>query len=389
MKNWIIIPRDALIFRDGKPFTAAPGSRAKTLFYPYPSTIAGAIRTMAGTEAFTINFDKNRIPELLNKNVRGPVLVELEQQGSRFEWLFPAPADALVIKHQKNDQVSRFWLSPISLPAGVKTDLTELSTVGPSRIIKDKPYPKPPRFWYKSKYDEWLINPGDGTVRINELGIDGPIQETRTHVSIAASTQTALPGALFQTSGLEFTRIENDDNDSYNLSRVSTLGMFVETDAEIKSGLSFMGGERRVACWQAVETSLPGIPDDVSQMILDQGHCRMILLTPGYFEAGYIPDWITKKYGVRIEAVITNRYQTISGWDYDLRKPKPTRRLVPAGSVYFIKAGTDKSRIQEFIESVWMNNVSDDEQSRRDGFGLAILGAWNGELRNMEVNNES
>ncbi|MFZ2521089.1 MAG: type III-B CRISPR module-associated Cmr3 family protein, partial [Anaerolineae bacterium] len=31
MKTWLIEPRDPLIFRDGRPFSASPGARAKTL----------------------------------------------------------------------------------------------------------------------------------------------------------------------------------------------------------------------------------------------------------------------------------------------------------------------------------------------------------------------
>jgi hypothetical protein len=33
-----------------------------------------------------------------------------------------------------------------------------------------------------------------------------------------------------------------------------------------------------------------------------------------------------------------------------------------------------------------MQNVSDDDASRSEGFGLAALGVWSGELEPMEVN---
>ena len=72
----------------------------------------------------------------------------------------------------------------------------------------------------------------------------------------------------------------------------------------------------------------------------------------------------------------------VSGWDYKEGKPKPTRRLVPAGSVFFLK---DIQDVDEFIASVWMSNVSDGAQNRRDGFGLAVLGAWDGQIAEMEV----
>ncbi len=84
------------------------------------------------------------------------------------------------------------------------------------------------------------------------------------------------------------------------------------------------------------------------------------------------------------------RYQTISGWDYaavnaDGKRgaPKPTRRLVPAGSVYFLNL--ENANVEKFIEEVWLKAVSDDEQSRKDGFGIALLGAWDGTVKEMEV----
>ena len=110
-------------------------------------------------------------------------------------------------------------------------------------------------------------------------------------------------------------------------------------------------------------------------------------MTPAWFEHGYLPEWVRSNYGVKasVEGAIVNRYQTVSGWDYDIQRPKPTRRLAPAGSVYFLKLqGTPEQR-QDFINAVWLKPVSDDAQSRLDGYGIAVLGSWNGKLRDMEV----
>ena len=50
MSLWLIVPRDPLIFRDGKPFTATPGERSNSLGFPFPSTLAGAVRTLVGAD---------------------------------------------------------------------------------------------------------------------------------------------------------------------------------------------------------------------------------------------------------------------------------------------------------------------------------------------------
>jgi len=65
MTLWTLIPRDPLIFRDGRPFSADAGARAKSLAFPYPSTTTGAVRTSVGTDPITGRFDSRRIDELL------------------------------------------------------------------------------------------------------------------------------------------------------------------------------------------------------------------------------------------------------------------------------------------------------------------------------------
>ena len=85
MSIWIIEPRDPLIVRDGRPFGPNPGARAKSLPFPFPSTTTGGIRTKAGLENGV--FDKNKIAEVRNIAVRGPVLVELDKMGQIANWL--------------------------------------------------------------------------------------------------------------------------------------------------------------------------------------------------------------------------------------------------------------------------------------------------------------
>ncbi|MGC1378515.1 MAG: type III-B CRISPR module-associated Cmr3 family protein, partial [Anaerolineales bacterium] len=66
---------------------------------------------------------------------------------------------------------------------------------------------------------------------------------------------------------------------------------------------------------------------------------------------------------------------------------KASRRLAPAGSVYFLKlTSDDPGTIEQFIKNTWLQNISDKDQDRRDGFGLALLGVWDGKSVDLEVN---
>jgi CRISPR-associated protein Cmr3 len=96
---------------------------------------------------------------------------------------------------------------------------------------------------------------------------------------------------------------------------------------------------------------------------------RVVLLTPAIFHNGSAPD---KILGARVVASAVGRPEVSSGWDYKRKRPKSSRRMASARSVYWVDLGDVPKR--DWIERAWMQNISDDEQERRDGFGLAVVG---------------
>jgi len=258
MSLWLIVPRDPPIFRDGKPFTATPGERSTSLAFPQPSTLAGAVRTRVGTDPATGDFVTARANELKQLASRGPLLVKLDKNGRIAEWFFPSPADALLIESRATGQVSRHRLVPLEIPEGASTNLKGLKPVGPVTILKDKPAAHPPRYWSWKSVQEWLEKPAGGPMPAG-LGIHGPERENRTHVSIAPNTQTGIPGALFQTSGMEFIHLERESEETPRLANTRSLALALETEAGMIEGLGFLGGERRTVHWQAGEDHFPSV----------------------------------------------------------------------------------------------------------------------------------
>ncbi len=396
MPGWFIEPRDPLIVRDGRPFGADPGARARSLGFPLPSTTTGGLRNRAGL-ADSGAFDPERIAEVLQIAVRGPLLAALNQEGELATWLPTAPADALLLPGPGDGEARVIHLAPLKLPQGAAysppAGAEGLALVGPSRTVNEKPLPRPPRFWHWPQFEQWLTTPQQlaaAPVSMADLGVAGPVAETRTHVSIQAETRTAEDGRLFQTSGLEFTATDQ-----------TRLALGIESDAALprfdKGGVVPLGGERRLMAWRPNPQAFPACTPALRELIVAKRSCRVILLTPAHFTAGYRPSWLLGSHaGVQAElvAALVQRPQVISGWDMRERRPKPTRRLAPAGSVFFVQLpGADRAddaAIEAWIDAIWMQNISDDhpgdpERDRRDGFGLAVLGAWNGELMTMEV----
>jgi len=383
LKTWLAIPHDPLIFRDGKPFTATPGARATSVPFPYPSTLAGAIRTRSGALAHGGVFpadDTEVIEQVLGYRVAGPFLFNLRWS----EVLFPAPQDALLLRLDPHDekQAHRVPLQPATHFQNVLTNLPSgLQPVAPVIDAKTKRHPQAPAFWRWQQMEKWLDVPQGDTVTLAELGVQSLPSDVRTHVSIQPGSGTAEEGALFQTAGLTFVHVLRDRTFS-TLGETAELALIVQTDADhLKPGIDFLGGERRLVEWQAFSGSLPTCPDGVHEAIRRTRRGRLILATPAEFEQGFLPTWICNHSSgvtLRIVGAAVGRPMYVSGWDYEKRAPKPTRRLAPAGSVYFFEI-TDggEAVIERFIEETWLSPISDDEKNRLDGFGVALLGTWN------------
>jgi CRISPR-associated protein Cmr3 len=419
MQTWLIEPRDPLIVRDGRPFSAdIAGARATSLDFPFPSTTTGGVRTREGVARGGFATRPNEaekhsvarlIKELKEKvEVRGPLLVELSNDGEVSDWLMPAPTDALWCNwkaecdgHSPNDRAQLIRLAPLKMPSGAFTNLPsdDLSPVGTWQSF-GKPFEGAPRYWRSESFKEWLTNPrSHEEVSISDWGHDGPVKETRTHVGILPASQTALDGALYQTRGLEFTH-----QGKPQLVGGQRLALAIWTTAEnLSEDIVPFGGERRLTHWRSSKKSIATEFLECNEAVVeaikeskdgDSYFCRLILLTPAHFTNGFSPGWIGKAksdFRIELKGAAINRPQVVSGWDFDRTKslhgqPNATRRLAPAGSVYFLRLSGPFAKVQEWCTKTWLHCVSDAEQDCRDGFGLSLIGTWSGKYESPEVN---
>lgn len=404
MKTWIIEPRDSLIVRDGRPFGVGAGIRARSLDFPFPSATTGGVRTRAGLNPDGM-FDTDLIDAVKQVSVKGPLLVELDTDGRISDWLMPAPADALIVgPYPEATGIRIKRLGPIADPSALTNLENGLLPIGMTTRLKGKPR-KGPNFWYWSKFKEWLLEPKEFAVDPKELGHDGPEKDSRVHAGLNDGLTTGETGEnnLFQTRGLEFRR-----EFEYGSGRtVKRLGLAVLVDdaqqaQNIRPGLAPLGGERRLVTWrEEVKNDVLHCPAEIRTKIASSRYCRLLFLTPAYFEQGSLPDWILRpRKGVTpvLKAIALNHYQVVSGWDFSkvktekgkrvMGEPKPTRRLVPPGAVLFLELSGPAS-VENWVDDIWFQCVSDDDalgpmNPRKDGFGLAVLGSWDGTSQKME-----
>ncbi len=174
MTIWIMEPRDPLLVRDGRPFTADPGARATSLPFPFPSTIAGGIRARAGLDEQGLfkytQDDKKELDYLKRLCIRGPLLVQLTSNAEDIvpgQWLVRAPRDALLLPSKSTEpdkQTIRIQqLLPLQLPKNAQTDMRkqELLLVGQpvSDEEQSKPLPGSPSYWHWKAFESWLLAP--------------------------------------------------------------------------------------------------------------------------------------------------------------------------------------------------------------------------------------
>lgn len=373
MSLWTIEPRDPLIVRDGRPNNGR--SESATLSFPYPSTIAGLVRTRLGSDEHGAFDPAQDLASLLCAEIRGPLLTRLDDGGLYVS----SPRDAVVF-----GSVLR-RLSPVEPPPGTLFDDAFSGMpveLAPGHSAAGKPA-QSPAWWPWDLFARWLAEPGalDGgdtkALLVNAL-VELP-SEVRSHVKLT-DTWTAEDGMLFTTRGLRFMTPAGEP-----------LALAVDVDASkaagrtLRAGIGPSGGERRLARWApATSLSLPALPEGVRAALAAETpsvRVRVVLLTPAIFEEGWKPgsapgQLLGARCGITptLVASCVPRPETVSGWDFAKRAPKATRRLVSAGSVYWLDlAGKPDDRMR-WAREVMMTNVSDGEQDRRDGFGLAAVG---------------
>jgi CRISPR-associated protein Cmr3 len=378
MPIWLIEPHDSVIARDARPFSATAGARARSLPFVTPSMVAGTMRGRAGSNIHGSFVHPNPI-DLLQISMRGPLLVELDAHDGIIDWWIPAPSDALLMnddEHHNNDHfvLHRMQLLPelrhfSNMPIHAGQALTP---VGLTTIEKRKPTHQ--AYWsWQHLFRPWLSHPQlQQTIKKSHVMANLPT-DFRTHVAIDDDSKTVgdSGGRLFSTQGIVFRR--------GTLGAVRRFAVVVESDVEMQQSVPVMtmGGERRLVSWNLSSDSLPVLDAGLVNMIVQQQACRVYLLTPGYFTQGWCPDWLLQpRFGVtvQLESATAGRSQVISGWDLLRNQPKPSTRFAPAGSTYFLRFGGEIGNIPQWLASVWMQNISDDPQARRDGYGLAVVG---------------
>lgn len=383
-----VVPHDPLIARDGRPFGARQGNRMRGLPWPLPSVVAGSFRTTFVKANPEVDFAGETPKQLMRIAVAGAFPVH----GNTL--YLPAPSDCVAKPGDDGKSIEAVHatvpdetlsggcdlpddgLKPVILPEK-DDDEKEIADFKPAEI---------PTWWPVDNYITWLL---DNKVQFDGTFLKSPIQETRDHVKIDPELGAAEEGLIFSTTGLNITHLPRFDagNDSPFEERFREVSLSVrvndsESELTLNNDVNHwhpLGGERRLVHWRKASVDIPGwfCPEEIRKALRTTKRVRMILASPAIFKNGWRPDLENgplKDCGLTLVGASVGRWKAVSGWSLaPPRGPKPIRRMVPTGSVYFfeVEEGT-----AETLAERWLESVSDNEQEQRDGFGLAIWGTW-------------
>jgi CRISPR-associated protein Cmr3 len=389
----LIQPRDPLIARDARPFTALdPGGRARSLDWPFPQTLAGAVRTHIGT-ALGWTWTKAEQEEARTIGVHGPILAARRRPDDTWAPYFAAPRDAVPYANEGESTVRCLRLRPQTKhdEDGVGTDLP--TGVHPLQITEDVKPVGEMAYWSLADQVRWACNPADE--RPPEDHLPALPRETRVHVAIDPERRASLEGKLFSTEGLAFADeplpVPSDRIPLRRREAEPARAMLCRVTGAAAGwtpawSLMTLGGERRAAAIEPVSV-WPAAPPELFASCERAQRLRLQLVTPAHFgQGGWRPDWLGASsligsppgcagLALRLVSAAVGRPLAVSGWDFARGGPKGVRHLAPAASVYYFEV-VSGAVSRELVAELWLGSVCSDQQDRRDGYGLVMPGIW-------------
>jgi CRISPR-associated protein Cmr3 len=328
-----IDPLDTLVFGRGKPSVWGEDTFGAGMFPPYPSVIRGAAR--ANYLHIHGNYDMADT-DLDPTRSFAVTSYALYIDGKPY---FRAPADFVL----EGEKLRKCELR--------KNDgLSNLTTEGQLWASAEDKVESAENRYIDLEAIEAYLNGENSQPSSISLG-DFIANESRIGIFKNRETGTVRESMLYRTP---LMRLENAQHKKVSL--VASID-----GAENLSGLTRFGGESKVADFKAFEGRIIPHAPEISGDVF-----KLYLSTPTLLGNGYLP----KIPGTSLLAAAVYGYDSVGGFDMKANAPKPMRRAVKAGSVYYYRI-TDQSKCGQ-IEAMHGKSISD--YCPEDGFGIALIG---------------
>ena len=372
---------DTVSIRGNKLFGDA-GSHGESNFPPKPSVLSGAFRSVLWVNN---GGDANAIQQS-SFSITGVFLACQDQHG-KVELFLPLPADLLVTdKDEKNKEAGKVVrkLEPQEVDKAIQH--SQASQLPMMPILRQGKPAKPENGWLLNQSGMAAYLRGE---KLNEIHITKQAElwskESRIGIGLNRDSRTTDDGKLFTVEHTVPKHSENWDDPKHKVANEKMAGLVVgiaNGEDLQESGFIRLGGDGRAA-----EFSLTGAPAITPIPKTDK--FKLVLLTPGLFTNGWLPDGIVEESGAywlkldgfkaRLACATVSRAEVVSGWDLECWKPKDAERTAPSGSVYwFDQAEGDFAALDKLVtQGLWAKTPDNELNSRRaEGYNRVLLAAW-------------
>jgi len=380
MSQYLFIePTDILILRTNKLFGDS-GSYGETQVLPWPSVMAGALRSALlarddwDLQEFATGNEPEPHPHIGTPEKPGTfrlrALTLAQETDGAVAPIRPLPADLFVPRTDGDKQSRSVWrLHPRAPAAGIETSAPTPQLAVLRRDETSKP-----------AQGLWLSEPAWGDYLAGKAPEAGDLIESaelwrteeRIGVALESERGATRDGALFTTQAVSFQH--------------GTGYLAVVEGADLPdTGLLRLGGDARSARYRIIDPPKSN-PDWAA--IADTGRCRLVLTTPGLFDQGWLPtgmyragngEYRFELHGVRarVASAAIPPAEVISGWDLAAGRPKPAERAAPTGSVYCLdELEANETSLRKLAgEGLWPESDYD-AQRRAEGFNRVEIAAY-------------
>lgn len=304
---------DTLFFRNGSPFDADLSQSASSMFPPFPSVYAGALRY-----ADTSGKSMSAISRALKIGFSG-----LMVDG---KLLMPRPLDTMVLPSNRLKMLNL-------VPSPIGSYPLPLCLSGEGLTTGKEIEPQGGGYLDEADISQYLQG---NEFNAECLSLSDLInRERHIGIQIDRCSGTSRPGVWYS---IEKVRPISQRNLSCSLV-VEAEGVSIMDPCPIK-----LGGESKAASIRSLDRGYQVAPVSSSGK-----YFKLYLATPAIFKHGWLPWWIDpvskegffahKKNRIRVRLISAaiGRHVAVGGFALEKRKPKEMRYAVPAGSVYFFE----------------------------------------------------
>ncbi|MBD3339173.1 MAG: type III-B CRISPR module-associated protein Cmr3 [Candidatus Lokiarchaeota archaeon] len=378
-----IVPNDTLFFRDGKPFSMGDETWADGIFPPNPSTVYGSIRTKFITENGGLSkFLKDKMKNKIGTKFEVPengfqikaIFLGFSEETSAItdRYYFPAPLDIACLKDNAD------YILPLKpLPkAEIKTSCPLPQIISAESILEEIELP-PKAFIHETAFYDRYFEGHFSNIRLTRIE-DILLQEPKVGIGRDNYTRTSEEAMLYRVG---MNRLKPEWSIYVEISGLERHDL-ISNDGD--TTLIKLGGEGKTASTSIVdfneEAKKPEELEYLKNSIRENKQFKIYFMTPAIFNNGWYPDFIGQNFfmndfpQIEMIAAAVGKPDHIGGWDMGNNEPKPMRRAIAAGSVFFFNIhDTNKLNIEQIIQQFHRQNFG---YNTAEGFGHCLMTIW-------------